>query len=423
MQDAHLSLEMMAKLLSGGLEHDDLQALVVPHLLAWCPVCRDRCREVRKLQEEVGHWNEEVAVLEGLEAPELWDSLSGLPFEEQVKRVEQEEELHTWGFCQLLLRKSREAGFDHPAAAVDLANLAVKVSSHLVEAYDPNWVLDLRARAFACLGNARRVLGELRSAEDAFRKAERCLAHSTTGNVEVRAEILDLKSSLRRAQRRFDEALALVDQVLVFRRERADAHGVGKGILQKAQILSEMGRLEDAIQLLRQSPSEIDPVRESSLFAYARYNLLCGLTLAGRYEDADQLLPEVRDRFVALGKPLNLVRLRWTEGKISFGRSVLAEAESAFQEVRQEFTARGMGYDAALVSLDLALLYHREGRTAELKQLAGDLVAIFEAHEIHREAVGAFYLFQKASLEERLTADIITRLADLLRRNRPGNGV
>ena len=143
----------------------------------------------------------------------MWSRLADLPYAEQLREVEADEDLHAWGFCQLLLRKSREATFSDPARGVELANLALRVVRHLGKAYDPSWVMDLRARCFAYLGNARRVLGELRSAEDAFVKAESCLARSTSGNAEVRAEILDLESSLRRAQRRLDEALELVDRL------------------------------------------------------------------------------------------------------------------------------------------------------------------------------------------------------------------
>ncbi len=421
-EDAHLSLETLAKLLSGGLESDVLVTQVVPHFLAWCPVCRERCREIRRLQEEVGHWNEEVAVLEGLEAPELWRQLSDLRFEEQVKRVE-EEEFHTWGLCQLLLKSSREAVFGDPAAAVNLANLAVKISSHLGEAYDPNWVWDLRARAFAYLGNARRVLGELRSADDAMRKAERCLSRSSTGDLGVRAEILDLKCSLRRAQRRLDEALGLADQAFALFQELGSFVDQAKGIISKAKILEERGDLDQAISLLQAAPGQVDFAREPRLFAYARYNLLGCLLLAGRHPQAEQLLPEIEGLFGALGQPLDLVRLSWARANIALGLGDLRAAEETFDQVRQEFAARGMAYDAALVCLDLSLLYHQERRTAELKQLTGELVAIFEGEEIHREAIGAFYLFQKASLEERLTVDIITRLADVLRRYRPGNGM
>ncbi|HEX7186552.1 MAG TPA: hypothetical protein VF756_32330 [Thermoanaerobaculia bacterium] len=411
----------MAKLLSGGLEHDEVVNRVVPHFLERCPVCQETYREILRLQEEVGHWSEEVAVLESMQVSELWAKLAELPFEAKLRQVDEDEGFHTWGFCQLLLRKSLEAGFENPETAVDLANLAVKVAFHLGDAYDPNWVLDLRARAFAYQGNARRVLGELRSAEDAFRKAERCLARSTSGNEKIETEVLNLKCSLRYAQRRFDEALRLVNQVLSFHREAGDAHSVGKALLQKAQILSETGDLEGAIDLLRKSSAEITE-REPSLFAYFRYNLLGCLTLAGRHEEAEQLLPEVRDLFQALDQPLNFVRLRWAEGNIARGLGRLGDAANGFREVQNEFTSRGMAYDAGLVSLDLALLYLQEGRTSELKQLARELVTLFESRDVHREALSAVYLFQRACEEERLTVDLVSYLSELLRRRRPGNG-
>ncbi len=104
--------------------------------------------------------------------------------------MEEDEDLHAWGLCQLLLTKSREAVFSDPAQAVDLANLALRVVRHLGEAYDVEWVLDLRARCFAYLGNARRVLGELRSADDAFTKAEACLARSGSGNARYKPRSL-----------------------------------------------------------------------------------------------------------------------------------------------------------------------------------------------------------------------------------------
>ena len=291
MDDGHLGVETMAKWLSGTLEHEDVQRLVVPHLLAQCVVCRERHAEILRWQQEVGHWDPEIAVVEGQDAPELWARLDDLPYAEQLREVEDGDDLHTWGLCRLLLRKSREATFNDPARGVELANLALRVVRHLGAAYDPGWVLELRARCFAALGNARRVLGELRSADDAFVKAEGCLARDTAGNLEVEAEILDLKSSLRRAQRRLGEALELVDRALALYRELGDAHGTGKSLLQKAKILEESGDLGGAIELLVQTGREIDPVREARLFVYARFNLLCALILAERHGDASVSSP------------------------------------------------------------------------------------------------------------------------------------
>jgi tetratricopeptide (TPR) repeat protein len=412
----------MAKWLSGTLEHDDVLRLVVPHLLERCPVCRERHEEILRVQKEVGHWDPEISVMEGRQAPELWSRLADLPHAEQLRQVEADEDLHAWGLCQLLLQKSREATFSDPTRGVELANLALRVVRHLGKAYDPSWVMDLRARCFAYLGNARRVLGELRSAEDAFVKAEGCMSRSTSGNLEVQAEILDLKSSLRRAQRRLDEALKLVDDSLGLYREVGEIHGAGKMILARVQTLKELGELEQAIQLLRGSPAEIDPSREPRLFIYMRYNLLGCLTLAGFYEEAAQLLPEVRDLFRETAQPLDLVRLRWAEGLIDLGLGRRGPAEAAFREVRREFLERFMGYDAALVSLDLARLFAQEGCTDDLKRLAAELMPIFESRDVHREAIVALLMFQRACEEERLTVELVQQFAAYLRRERQGNG-
>jgi tetratricopeptide (TPR) repeat protein len=416
--DAHLSLETLARWLSGVLEHDEMLRLVIPHFLARCPVCRERHGDILCFQKEVGHWDEHIAVMEGQQAPELWARLAERSYPDQLQEVEEDEELHAWGLCQLLLRKSREATFDDPAKAVDLANLAIRIVRHLGVAYDPSWVMDLRARCFAYLGNARRVLGELRSAEDAFLRAEGFMARSLTGNAEIQAEILDLKSSLRRAQRRFDEALVLVDESLALYRQAENSHGMAKSLLQKAKILEEKGDFAEAIELLRQ----LDPRPEPQLFSYGRFNLLCCLILAERHREAEQLLPEIHGLFQGTGQPLDVVRLRWAEGNIDLGFGRLGPAEAAFREVQKEFLERHMGYDAALVSLDLARLYAQEGCVADLKRLAAELMPIFESQDVHREAIVALLMFQRACEEERLTVELVREVSTYLRRERRGGG-
>lgn len=423
MEEVHLSLETLAKWLSGGLEHEDVLRLVIPHFLERCPVCREQREEISRLQREVGHWNEEVVVLEGREAPELWARLAESSYARQLQTVEEDEELHTWGFCQLLLRKSREAVFHDPGKAVELANLALRIVRHLGEAYDPNWVRDLRARCFAYLGNARRVLGELRSADDAFVKAERCLSRSSSGNLEVQAEILDLKSSLRRAQRRLDEALELTDRALELYQELGDEHGLGKTLLKKAKILEEFGDHGQAIEILQKAAKEIDAAQEPQLLFYGRFNLLSCLVAAARFEDAEKLLVEIGGWTEQRAQPIDLLRLRWIEGLIDLGQGRLGPAEAAFREVQREFLGRRMGYDAALVSLDLALLYAQENCTEDLKRLSAELMPIFESRDVHREAIVALLMFQRACEEEKLTVALVRKFAEYLRRERREGGM
>ncbi len=410
MQEAHPSLEILARWLTGDLPYEDLLKLV-EHFVTRCPPCHTHYKELLRLKREVEHWDERVALFEGQQAPDLFQQISALPFDEQLSMVRDDESFQTWGFCQLLLKKSLEAAFEDPARAINMADLAVKISQYLDDAYDPNWVLDLRAKAHAYLGNARRVLGELRSAESAFRDAQGFLAASMTGNPLVEAEVLDLKASLRREQRAFQEALRLLDRSAELYEELNDSHRVGRVLLNKAKVLEESGELEKAIDLLPHALELIDSEREPLLLVYGRHNLLAALLAAERFEEAERLLPEVQGLFRRIAKPIDQIRLRWAEGKIAAGLGRRQLAEEAFREVQAAFFEHRMGHEAALVSLDLGILYSIEGRTQDLKRLASEMLPVFESRDVHREAIAALIMFQHAAEEERLTVELAKSLA------------
>jgi tetratricopeptide (TPR) repeat protein len=416
-RNAHPSIETLAKWLTGDLPYEDLLKLV-EHFVTRCPTCDNNYKELLRLKREVDHWDERVAVFEGQQALELFAEIAELPFDEQLAMVRDDENFQTWGFCQLLLKKSLAAAFEDPSKAVNMAELAVKVAQFLDDAYDPYWVLDLRAKASAHLGNARRVLGELRSAETAFREAEGFLGASMTGNLLVEAEVLDFKASLKKDQRRFDEAIQLLDRAFSLYSEQEDSHRMGRVLISKAKVLEERGDLDAAIELFPKALDLLESEREPRLVIYGRYNLICCLTTAGRYLEAGHLLPEVQELFRRIAKPIDLVRLRWVEANIAMGLGDLRLAETAFREVQHEFFERHMAYDSALVSLDLGILYANEGRTQELKQLAAEMMPIFESRDVHREALAALLMFQHAAEEERLTVQLAENLAASLRRER-----
>ncbi len=418
MEDAHLSLETLARWLAGELEHDEVLRDVAPHLVASCAVCGRLRGEIRRLQDESGHWNEVVAVLETREAPALAAQLEGRSQEERMRLASEDQSLHTWGLCQYFLRTSREAVFQDPAQAVDWVRLAVRLSDHLGESYHPDWIRDLRARAYAELGNAYRVLGELKGAEHAFICAEECLEASGTGDLSLRAAVLGLKASLRLDQRRFEETPGLLDRSLSLFREAKDTRGAAKALLKKARLLYVQEDFQQAISLLRQSEPEIEQAGDVRLSACARQNLVTYLTLAGRHEEAHQLLPEVRALFRDIAEPLDWIKLRWVEASIIQGLGRPAEAEALYREVRSAFLSLEKGYDAALVSLDLAALLAEQGRTSELKPLAAEIVAAFGIRGVDREALASLLLFQQACAEESVTLEMIRRLAAELRKSR-----
>ncbi len=77
-----------------------------------------------------------------------------------------------------------------------------------------------------------------------------------------------------------------------------------------------------------------------------------------------------------------------------------------------------MDYDTALVSLELATIFAREGRTDAVKALARHMAPIFQAQGVHREALAALALFRQAAESEEVTADLARRLLDYLHRAR-----
>jgi hypothetical protein len=107
-----------------------------------------------------------------------------------------------------------------------------------------------------------------------------------------------------------------------------------------------------------------------------------------------------------------------------FGKQEADRAEEAFQEVRHALIEQGIGYDAALVSLELAALYARQGRTAEMKELAGEMLPIFQAADVHREALAALAVFQQAAVrEETATLELVEEVAAFLDRARHDPGL
>ena len=61
------------------------------------------------------------------------------------------------------------------------------------------------------------------------------------------------------------------------------------------------------------------------------------------------------------------------------------------------------------------LLYTKQGRTADLKQLAAEMVPIFASRQIHREALAALAFFKQAVEAEKASLEVVTRVAAYLR--------
>ena len=301
-----------------------------------------------------------------------------------------------WGLCESLLARSQACRHHDPEQMVLLAERAAAIAADLDPfAYGPELTADLRARCLAELGNAHRVADDLEAAERALRSAIEESARGTQDPLLL-ARIMDLTASLRGAQRRFGEALELLDAVYRLYESHGDRHNAGRALISKGLYTGYDNDPEEAVRLLSSGLTLIHPASDPKLVISAVHNLITFLADCGRFREAQRLLRRIRQAYDAEGDRLNLIKLRWLEGRIAAGLGRLRRAEQSLLQARQELEATGLHYHAALASLDLAAVWLSQGKTAETRALVEELVATFQARRIAREALAALVLLKEA---------------------------
>jgi len=360
-----------------------------------------------------------------LKAPELWAELQPYRFQDQYHLVRTHRRFVTPDLCELLCRESVRLTAVDPERAVESAELAVLVSDLLKEEA-PARLYQLRGYAWAHDANARRVQGDLRNADESFSIAEAWWeAGAGLGDaLGYEPMFLEVKSSLRIAQRRFLEAFESLDRMYALYAGgcQEDVHLAGRTLIKKALALAEMGEPGQAIGLLRNAEGLVDAGRDLRLFVCLRHNLLWNLTTVEEYEEAKLMLPELSELFRELGNPLDLLRLRWAEGRVAAGLGQTDEAIQIFQGLQQSFAELGIAYDAALVTLELTALHAQKGSAGDVKRLSLEMAEIFQAQDVPREALAALLFFQKAAERELASAKLAREIGAFLEklRNEPG---
>jgi tetratricopeptide (TPR) repeat protein len=313
--------------------------------------------------------------------------------------------------CEALLAASRELRHQDPEAMVFLAALAVGLAERLdSRASSLATVSDLRARTWAELGNARRVANDMVGAEAALEHSLAC-AEEGSGDPLLLARLLDLTASLYTDQRRFEQALALLDHVFEIYWAHGERHLAGRALISKGVSVGFGNRPEEALHLISTGLDLLDLRRDPALVLAAVHNLIDFTVKLDRFEEGDRLLRASRRLYYEYADDLNFLKLRWVEGKIHAGLGNPSRAEAAFQEVRDGFRAHEMPYHLAVASLDLAEVWLGQGRTAEMREVVEEMVRTFQAFGIHREAIAAVLMLQEAVVAEQATAALLRTVA------------
>ncbi|HBL28532.1 MAG TPA: hypothetical protein DD490_16990, partial [Acidobacteria bacterium] len=210
----------------------------------------------------------------------------------------------------------------------------------------------------------------------------------------------------------------LLDQVIAIYQGLGQWNLLGRALMQRSAILGETGQLDAEIRMLRRALDLIDPQEEPRSFLVARYNLIVSLNQAGRSREAFALLFHTRPLFLKLGDRLSLLRLRWLEGLVASGLGRLEQAAVAFREVRDAYLDLSLEYDAAMVALDLIAVCLRRGRIREIRGILQEILDVFCARDIHREAEKALSYLQGAVCLDEAGLTLVEEVAAFLKEAR-----
>lgn len=448
----HPTVEQLSRFLQipSGYSKRASDIVIVRHLLAECPDCRRQLESMgwpearlARLLLVSGPQSQDFAnpswkgfeyrdVFERTEAivssffsqlpplqerPEvLLEELEAQPFEDQLAAMKREVFSHP-SFLLFLIHRSHDLRYRDTERMLRLAQLACRgAEACRSERAGGSWRLaDLRAHGWRQFGNALRVRGKLQEAEEAFDKAQ-AYRDRGTGDPTLHAWLLEQMASLRIFQRRFPRAIELAESAGQIYRRLGDLDSLASTLVQKAIACVYDGDPERAIGILNQAIPLMDQEKDPYLLLAACQNLvICYLDLE-RPEQALALYLEARDLYKEFKDEMILLRMTWQEGRLLRDLGHLAGAEMALQQARDGFVARELGYEAAMVSLDLAAVYIQMGRLEGLEHTIAATIPIFRSLRVDRETLAALLQIRKVAEQRTQALDLIRTVTSQVER-------
>lgn len=338
--------------------------------------------------------------------------------EERHEAIRTTLRFRVFGLAELLTDQTRRVCFKDVAQAVELGRLAAEVTDALDRrVYPRGLAADAAALAWTALGNALRVRGDLVEAERALERAQSLLEHGSQDRT-ARAEVLSVLGSLRTDQARFDDAVEVLETAAEIHHTDGDAELEAKVLVKLGNAAGERGEVERAVGFLslararlrsEHAPGELQLIAAQAQAGWLQH--------AGRVPEARSVLEEID--MEASHTPLTPFlrqRIDWARARQAWLEGDIAEAAKALQEVRERYAERNEVYRMCLVTLDLALLYLEQGRIAETRELAREMLPVFSSRQLHHNVLQALVLFHRAAAAERATVELVEDVARYLRR-------
>jgi len=425
----HVTHQILLAVLDGTIPQQVLREIVKEHLMALCPVCRQEIEtfDWRQHRREAGdpsaygvHFDRVVESVRGhavqvkrerREAERWLAELRKLPAGRRRGRVTGAyKRFRGQVFAELLVEEAVHHVPADPEAVhawADLARLVLGRTS--AAALDPGTSPPVLVRATAHRGNALRLLERPREAAAEFQEARKLVDERAVTDLSTLAELDSLEASLWTDQRHLARAERLLHRASLLYGLLGEEELRARIQIQLGLVHYDQGEPERAVRAHERALEALTLAEAPRLYLYARFNLAGALEALGRPSQALALVEEDRQLQAEHFGPEELLQIDWLRGKVARATGHVDEAEERLSRAREGFVAAGLGYETALVSLDLSLVLLEKGETARVRTIAREALRIFGAQEVHPEAFAAFKLFHDAAVAERLTREVVEK--------------
>jgi len=285
---------------------------------------------------------------------------------------------------------------------------------------DPNV---LKVRAFNLLGNAYRVLGRFRNAEEAYDQAD-ALPAPETEHADTDRRRAYLRDCQGKAEEGHDFAHRAVETYKTSG-DLVDRHPLGLALAARGQMHYQCGRLGPTAVDLSAATAMINHRTKPRIFYYALHNLsviLVEVMAPERLGNVLRKLDASYNRFVGAKRHIAKYKIHWLKALAEKRFGATRHAERLFKKAFNGFVDLKASTEMSLISLDIALLFIEENRFDEARNLAGNAYKIASALGMNTDALAAVKLW-KDTTEAELTPEFLVSIRATVVENAQPYGV
>lgn len=349
-------------------------------------------------------------------AEELWEEIRPLSFERQ-RSVVRWHPFRTTALFDHLRRKSREEGRKDRQLGVRLAELAVVSLDACGEASTDRFH-DRVAEGLATLGRARRVAFDFAAADADFTDAWTTW-QTPRANPEQRvaAQICLHQGTLRMFQRKYDEALELLEDSLAHAREAGDRAVETQALIQRAAVNGYMERLQEETSDLEKALVLTEELEDDFLRFAVEFNMVAAKSRRGNFQAATEDHRLLKCKYKLRDYPKGRSEIEHLEGNISEGMGDHGKAEAHYVTAYQQFVQLKEWRGAAFAGLDLAIVRWHQRQHQEVLRLLSDLIPVLQSFRLHPEALAAVGLLAESLADKEITHALLIRVRKELQRD------